>query len=608
MPYLPIALTAYVLNSISVLIDKFLISKEFKHPIVYVFFISTASLLGLLALPFTQIPSLWAFALTSSSTVLWTCGIYALFSALKIGPASRVIPVIGVLTPLFLLAESAISGTIAINETWAVIILVLGLLSLTLPDWRGHFKPSELFLEILASAFFAVNYLLLKQAYNQADFLTVLVWSRLILVPILLFFILLPRFRAIILTKDQNRTNFRFFSTAGALLFAGQISGAAAQLLLNFSISLASPAVVNSIQGVQYVVLFSASVILAKRFPSIFGENLSKRSIIAKIFGVLLVFLGLFILSSSQTDQKPDFKIGITYSPRYAAELGLDPKKTFNEIVDELQIKYLRLPVYWSDVEKKRGVFDFSGIDYYLKIAEEKNIRVVLTLGFKQPRWPECYFPSWTEELDKDERKRAVEESVKKQIEYFRKYKSVYLWQIENEPFFHFGKCELGDFQSNEFLKSEIDIIKAADKRPVMVTDSGEVSLWSKASKDADVFGTTVYRQVWNPYIGKFNHFLPPFAYDLRARVVKYFVNKDISRFMVSELQAEPWQTEPLALNQINLNNQVENFPPEQILKNIDYAKEIGFEEIYLWGVEWWYFMRSKGAPQYIEIVKEEFR
>ncbi len=39
----------------------------------------------------------------------------------------------------------------------------------------------------------------------------------------------------------------------------------------------------------------------------------------------------------------------------------------------------------------------------------------------------------------------------------------------------------------------------------------------------------------------------------------------------------------------------------------IAYAHETPFIEQYLWGVEWWYYMREKGYPEYWAAMKVLF-
>src|SRR5689334_3405865 len=158
MSYLPLTLLAYFFNSVSVTVDKVLLTKTIQNPLVYIFYISLVSLLALLLLPLTHLPTFYVLLLASLSTILWTTGLYFLYRGLQVGLVSRVVPVIGSLVPLILLLNASLTNSITIDQAWAVGILILGLVVLTLPDWRGKISPKELLFEVLSALFFAYSY------------------------------------------------------------------------------------------------------------------------------------------------------------------------------------------------------------------------------------------------------------------------------------------------------------------------------------------------------------------------------------------------------------------------------------------------------------------
>lgn len=294
MSYLPIALLAYLLNSIAVTIDKFLLVRSIPNPLTYIFYISIFSLLILAALPFTHFPSFLVFLLASSSTLLWTLGAYLMFAAIKVGQVARVVPVIGTLIPLLLLIHASFAQTITQTQSLAVLILTGGLIFITLPDWRGKLTKKELLLSILSALFFAASYLVLKGAYVRENFLTVLVYSRLILIPLMVIIILIPSLNKIVLIVSD--TKIKILSKTGLLFLFGQAAGGAQQLLLTFAISLATPALVNSLQGVQYVFLFLFSLILSKKYTTVFEEKHSFLILLSKLTGIGLIGVGLYLL------------------------------------------------------------------------------------------------------------------------------------------------------------------------------------------------------------------------------------------------------------------------------------------------------------------------
>lgn len=297
MSHLPFTLLAYFLNAAAVTVDKFMLTKHIPNPLIYIFYFSAFSAIALLALPFTHIPTLEVFLIASTSTILWTTGAYFMFKALQVGLVSRVIPIIGTLIPIILLSEAVIAGSITQNEVLAVLVLIFGIIFLTVMDWKGKISSKEVLFEILSASLFAVSYLVLRQAYLRDDFLTVLVWSRFIIIPVSIIIILIPKLKAQVFSAQKDQPSFSLFSKAGLLFLTGQAAGGTSELLLTFSISLATPALVNSLQGSQYAFLFLFSLILSHYFPQVFKEKLSFLTISTKIIGILFITGGLFLLA-----------------------------------------------------------------------------------------------------------------------------------------------------------------------------------------------------------------------------------------------------------------------------------------------------------------------
>ncbi|MBI2596505.1 beta-galactosidase [Candidatus Daviesbacteria bacterium] len=603
MSHLPFTILAYFFNSISVTVDKFLLTKHIQNPLVYIFYISAVSLLALFLLPFARVPGPQVFALASLSTILWTAGAYFLYKGLKEGIATRVVPVIGTLVPLILLLFAYTSKTVSIDQIWAASILVLGLIFITLPSWKGEITWQEIVFELLSACFFALSYIILRQAYLQENFLTVLVYSRFILLPLGGIILLVPKLRRIILPQQNEK--FNFLSKTGILFMLGQITGGSQELLLTFSVSLADPSVVNSLQGTQYVFLLIFGLMLSKRYPAIFKESISKLSLIAKILGILLICLGLYILAGADTGKKAP-ETGITFSPRYAQSLGLDPGEAYTASLDELKVKNLRLPIYWDEIQKEQNSFDRTYMMDYLDEAQKKGINIILVIGYKQPRWPECFAPSWVKNLSDPKFKEAVLNLVSEEIKLYGTYPAIKMWQVENEPTLsHFGdNCRIF---GADFLKEEVELVRSLDERPVMVTASGELDTWVIPMQNSDVLGVSLYRTVYNDFFGYTTYPLFPAYYPLKAGFIRSVFAPGNAKTIISELQAEPWASKN-NLVQTPLDEQIRTVPVKAFKENFEFARQTGMDSIYLWGVEWWYFMKTHGYPQYWEYAKDIFK
>ena len=56
-----------------------------------------------------------------------------------------------------------------------------------------------------------------------------------------------------------------------------------------------------------------------------------------------------------------------------------------------------------------------------------------------------------------------------------------------------------------------------------------------------------------------------------------------------------------------DIEEQLKAFDINQFKENIEYAEEVGFERNYLWGPEWWYWMKEKGHPEFWEEAEKLF-
>jgi len=318
---------------------------------------------------------------------------------------------------------------------------------------------------------------------------------------------------------------------------------------------------------------------------------------ILKLIGwILLAILGLvailFIYFNFPVKNVPDkhFDLGVTFSHRYARDLGLDWKKTFIAMLDEIKVRKIRIPVYWDLVESEKGKYDFADVDWQLNEANKRGAKVILVVGQKVPRWPECFVPNWMQ--NDDEKKASLLKLISRTVDRYKNNPAVERWQVENEPFLGFGICPTFD---KNLLDLEISLVRLKDgSRPIVVTDSGELSLWVQAASRADIFGTTMYLDIWSKKFGYFRYPIGPRFFHFKKWLISAFADQDKS--IVIELQGEPWLSGWLM--DFPVEAQLENFNAEELERNVNFAKKADFPEIYLWGVEWWYWLKEmKGEP-----------
>ncbi len=288
---------------------------------------------------------------------------------------------------------------------------------------------------------------------------------------------------------------------------------------------------------------------------------------------------------------------GITFSSQQASDLGLDPKAAYLSLLDDLGVRQLRLGAYWNEIEPSAGKYDFSQLDWQLEEASKRNATVILTVGRKAPRWPECFEPDWAKEMTETEAEDQQVAMVQNVVSHYWNDPTITMWQLENEPFVGwFGVCPP---PNPKLLQRELDVIRSISNKPVLITDSGELSIWNQAARFGDVFGTTMYTITWNQYWGYSHLPIPALYYRLRARLW----GRQPKDVLVMELQAEPWSpATPLATTPIE--EQMKSMNMTQFQHNVQLAHDTGFGDVYLWGAEWWIWMKDHGHPEFWDYAK----
>lgn len=610
MSWLYIVILSHFLFGIVFAIDKIVI-KRFISPFWYALIIGILEGLVIFLAPFVNFifPSFDVFILALFSGAGFVFGLYFYFKALERQEATWVAPMVfGVFIPIasFFLNYFFLSERLSLYQIAAFGFLILGGLILSISSNRRD-KTSQNLLLIKTFAFMLISSVLLgseftflKLIYGKTNFISGYIISRFggFLIAILTSaFIFIPRY-------FKNKGGIKLEEkTFGKILIFKQILSASANFLLFYAVFLFSPTLVSATGGLRYIFLLIIAIFLSYKWPKLLDENMNWKIILKKFAAVLFILIGLILLTFKPYIPRGAKIWGVTYSSFYARQLGYDPEKLFKIILKELNVKDVRLVAYWPEIEPSRDFYDFSVLDSQINELKNAGGKTILTLGMRVPRWPECHIPKW---IEKETLSIKQERLIKYIIETVIRYKNnpaVWAWQVENEPFLgHFGECPKTD---PAFLDEEIRLVKFIDNtRPIIISDSGELGRWHKAYKRADIFGTTMYRVIWTKYTGYFTYPLKPSFFHFKAGLTQsLFGEKEIINI---ELQAEPWlEKRPW---ETALVEQLKSFPVSQLKENIEYAKEVGFEKNYLWGAEWWYWLKDKyHESNYWEEAKKLF-
>lgn len=294
-----IVVAGHLLNAIAFLIDKYLLTKQMPNPIVYSFMIGVLGLAAFVLAPFgleILSPHEMIFSLLSGAT--FVLGLYFFFTSLKYSDASRSVTFIGALQPvlIFFLAFWWLGERLATNQIFSFILLLVGGTVISWEKVKTQHGESSHWIKyaIFAALFFAVSFVLVKNVFNGAHFISGLVWSRLGGAIMASLYLFIPQIRKNIFSGFKSTKNKK---KAGGLVLVSQIGGALGFVLITYAISLASVTLVQAMQGIQYAFLFLMVAFLTWRFPRILKEKFTQEIVLQKVFAIVIIGIGLMVLA-----------------------------------------------------------------------------------------------------------------------------------------------------------------------------------------------------------------------------------------------------------------------------------------------------------------------
>ena len=279
--------------------------------------------------------------------------------------------------------------------------------------------------------------------------------------------------------------------------------------------------------------------------------------------------------------------LGTTFIPDYAQSFGLDPQQTLQAILEPasqggLGMKQLRLVSYWNEVEPQSGVYDFSQLDWEFALANRYGAKVDLSVGLRQPRWPECHVPTWVNMNDKAQWEPQLYSFMTAVVNRYKTNPALGGYELENEYFLKvFGQCTNFD---RSRLVSEFNMVKNLDPNHKVIVSRSDNWVGIPVGKPTpDEFAISVYKRVWDATITHryFEYPLPPWFYASLAGYEELLSGKDM---IIHELQAEPWTPNGLAITQISTAEMAKSMNANILQKRIKYGEDTGMRTIDLWG------------------------
>ncbi len=310
MLWLMVAVIAYLILAIVNLLDKFLVETVLKNGRAYAFIACSLGLLVFIAAPwFLSWPGWPLLVWNLINGAIFAVALWFLYEALRRGEASRILVLVGGLTPVFSLFFSVVffKERFSLSQWAGISALLVGVFMIAfLPVTRSYltrvfnklrltqeFKEDGLWLAVFSALAYSLYFLSTKQAYIGQPFVSAFMWNRLGAALFVLLFLF---------NEDDRRTIVNTFHKSSPrknkiMVIFSQAFGSLGFVMQNYAIFLGSVVLVNALQGVQYAFLLIISAILALMAPRLLKETFSWRILIHKSAAVAAIAIGLYFIA-----------------------------------------------------------------------------------------------------------------------------------------------------------------------------------------------------------------------------------------------------------------------------------------------------------------------
>lgn len=351
------------------------------------------------------------------------------------------------------------------------------------------------------------------------------------------------------------------------------------------------------------------------------------------VFTIILFFLVILFVNYKRFSKLPipqdEVSYGFSFAPHPYAVAGLDWKKSYIELLDRFNFKWVRIAFYWDQSTDQAGNLNLTDLTFQIEEAQKRNVSVIIAIGAKTPYYPEVYIPNhltkdlkFGQELGNSAQiKKALLDVESNLIPKIATYSAITYWQVENEPY---AGTRNNWTVGEDLLSEEIKVIKKNDpsKRPIILTHPGPFVWdhdWQKLLKHlamGDVLAVNYFPKTRTPdvvtinLLGKDLKLIWPDFINIPVYIwgsispdfekVKNTVEAHGNKLWIMEMQAEPYLSEfKYARGKIFV------FTPEDILKADLAIRKAGIHYIGFWGANWWLLSDKNGDSEWINMVEK---
>jgi hypothetical protein len=324
--------------------------------------------------------------------------------------------------------------------------------------------------------------------------------------------------------------------------------------------------------------------------------------------------------------------LGISFRPRQVEALGLEITDTLNTLL-AYPFQLVRLGAYWDRCEPTAGRWNTSELDVQIEAAQRAGKKILLAVGaVKTFGYPEFFVPAHYRAgafreghlVTPTAQPRLLEAAtrfVTQIVERYRDLPSIIGWQVEHEAADPLGMEHTWRL-AEAFIAAEVQAVRTADSsRPIILngflTNSLVVRLsqgWQTrdqgdslavAQRLADIVGIDDYPRHALLSAGNLTLYLDgsqtPWQVYARTQAISQITRLN-RRWMVTEGQAEPWETvtNPPNPNQMGMYSCL----PEHLVENYNrwlaWNAAVAPYAYLFWGAEYWLRRQKDGDGRYL--------
>jgi drug/metabolite transporter (DMT)-like permease len=297
MSWIAITIIGYTLLAVESVMSKYILAARMKSWPLYAFYVGIFSVFSIFFAPFGLkwfgvIPFLISFL----SGIIFFLSLAFLFRSLVRSSASRVYILFGAASTITttVLASLLIGENFSRKEITGIFFLLLGGAIISFKFYAGRFF-SHWRGATLAGILAAFSMILLKSGFDNGTFVSGYVVSRMGILFAALAALLIPDFKKSVFGNLKKRKRKENVENLAGTIVAKSTAGLGT-LLINYSISLGSVAIVSSLVSVQYLLTFIFALFLSVFLKDIFIERFSLLNILTKAAGILAVALGTMLI------------------------------------------------------------------------------------------------------------------------------------------------------------------------------------------------------------------------------------------------------------------------------------------------------------------------